>query len=335
MLTHGKIAESVYAPVEAELQLVIANLASVSAERNGDVGSDGAIEARLAHVLATTGKRVRPAITLLASLLWDKQDHEKAVTMATAVELLHIATLVHDDTVDSADQRRGHATASNLWGDRIAVLLGDYLFAASARFVCDTGNIRLVRRFAKTIMELSQGELTESLQSGKAVARRDVYLDRIYNKTASLFSTAAESGAVLGAAGDEDSAALRDFGTNVGLAYQIMDDILDFMGTPETLGKPACSDLRQGILTLPAIVLLERSPEDNPIVDMFTQPPEDREIHLNRALELIRTGDILDECLAFADGHITAALDLLAKAPDSRARESLEAIARFANARSS
>ena len=157
MVARTRIEPAVYAPVEDGLQKVAASLKAVAAADSRDIGSNEAVRERLAHVLAVSGKRVRPAMTLLAAGLWGRPTDANAVTMATAVELLHVATLVHDDTVDRADRRRGQATASNLWGNRIAVLLGDYLFAASARFVCDTNNVRVIRRFAETIMELSKG----------------------------------------------------------------------------------------------------------------------------------------------------------------------------------
>lgn len=335
MLARVHIESPLYAPVEAELDQVIANLQAVAAEEGGILSSDQTISARLAHVLAVPGKRVRPAITLFASTLWGGRANGNAITMATAVELLHIATLVHDDTVDRADRRRGQTTASKLWGNRVAVLLGDYLFAASARFVCDTHNIRVVRRFAETIMELSKGQLSEMLDSGKLLTDRDAYLERIYNKTASLFSTAAESGAVLSRAPEEDITRLRDFGYNVGMAYQIMDDVLDVAATSQKLGKPACNDLRQGILTLPSILLMERAPEDNPIRHLFASSPDDQEIYLKRAVEEIRASGILDECIEFANRHVRIARRAIEPIPESEARSSLLALAEFASTRSS
>ncbi|MBI4306011.1 MAG: polyprenyl synthetase family protein, partial [Chloroflexi bacterium] len=243
---------SLFASVEPELEQVVATLGLVAAQDESlakSAGSD-AVADRIGHVLSVPGKRVRPAITLLAARVAGDKNPAKAITMATAVELLHIATLVHDDTVDSADVRRGKATASNLWGRNVAVLLGDYLFAASARFVCATGNIEVIDRFAETIMELSKGELTELLDAGNPVVGRASYLERIYNKTASLFMTASESGGILGGALPDVRNRLREFGYNIGMAYQVMDDLLDFDATSEQLGKPAGHDLAHGILTL-------------------------------------------------------------------------------------
>jgi heptaprenyl diphosphate synthase/octaprenyl-diphosphate synthase len=335
MVARARIEPAVYAPVEDGLRKVVASLKAVAAADGGDIGPNEAVRERLAHVLAASGKRVRPAITLLAAGLWGRPTDANAVTMATAVELLHVATLVHDDTVDRADRRRGHATASNLWGSRIAVLLGDYLFATSARFVCDTNNVQVIRRFAETIMELAKGELTEMLDAGSIEVTRDVYLERIYNKTASLFSTASESGAVLSGAAEEDIARLRDYGYNVGMAYQVMDDVLDFMATSEELGKPSCNDLRQGILTLPSIMLVEGSSAGTAIAELFASAPDDRDIFLQHAVDEIRQSDILERSVDFAREYVSMARRALEPIPDSAARDSLLALADFATSRTS
>ena len=173
-MTSASPYDAIYDPVRPELQSVIVNIASLASEHGSH---EGAMAERLAHVLSAPGKRLRPAITLLASRLW-RNPSELDVMMGTAVELLHIATLIHDDTVDAADTRRGRETASNLWGRNVAVLLGDYVFAAAARFVCDTNSVRLVRRFSETIMELARGELNELLDGQDShVTRGHRYVD--------------------------------------------------------------------------------------------------------------------------------------------------------------
>ena len=148
------------------------------------------------------GKRARPVLTLLSGG-FSESNKENVVRMASAVEMLHIATLVHDDTVDEAKTRRGRVTVSSNWGQHTAVLLGDYIFAASATYVCDTKNVRVIRRFSETIMELSRGELLEMSAAFQPDFDLDGYLGRIYLKTGSLFSTAGETGAVLSGVGEE------------------------------------------------------------------------------------------------------------------------------------
>lgn len=211
----------------------------------------------LTHVLGKSGKRMRPGITLLVGKNFDYFE-ERHIPMAAAVELLHLATLVHDDTVDDSDTRRGQETINALWGSKVAVLLGDYLFANSAELVTSTGSLPATELFAHTLRELATGELQELSVAFNANPSRDLYWKRIYGKTASLFATAAESAAILGDASSAQTEACRNFGTNLGMAFQIVDDILDFEGSEEQIGKPVGNDLLQGVLTLPAIIFIER-----------------------------------------------------------------------------
>ena len=188
---------------------------------------------------------------------------------------LHIATLVHDDTIDKAALRRGQATISHLWGDHAAVLVGDYLFAKSATFVCATENVRVIRLFSETIMHLSRGELQERIGAYDWTTGREDYYQRIQQKTASLFTTAAESGAILSGAPEETVQRFRTFGHCLGMAFQIVDDILDFQGTESEVGKPVGADLAQGVLTLPALLLQERYPYDDPVKAIFEEPEDE------------------------------------------------------------
>ena len=336
MLTRESIESTVYTPVVEELDQVLMTLMAVADEEDSSgIQNDEAVQERLEHVLASPGKRIRPAITLLTTRLSGDAPNETAIMMAAAVELLHVATLVHDDMVDSADLRRGRATASNLWGGRVAVLLGDYLFAASARFVCDTNNIRVVRQFAETIMQLSNGELSELMSCFSPDQTRELYLTRINHKTASLFTTASETGAVLAGYAEDDVQRMSRYGYKLGMAYQIMDDVLDFTSSSETLGKPACNDLRQGILTLPSIRLMERSPGDNAILDFVNGAPDDRELLLARAADEIRAAGFLDECIGEATGYSNSARVELDTFPDSASKASLIALTEFVQQRDS
>ena len=286
----------------------------------------------LRHAVKARGKWVRAAIAILAARLRPSAP-DAPTQMGTAVELLHLATLVHDDTVDQAEVRRGQATLSSLYGPEVAVLVGDYLFASAATYVCDTGNTRVIRRFvAKTIMELATGELDERLTLYDWQQTREAYLGRIYNKTASLFSTAAECGAVLSGAPEEEIQRLHDFGTNLGMAFQVVDDILDFEGTASEVGKPVGHDLAQGVLTLPALLFLERYPRDNPVIDLCQA--EDPKDHLDRALSAIRGSGLIAEAYRIADGYRRRALEVLAPLPDSPHRQGLLDVAAYVLERS-
>ncbi len=274
----------------------------------------------LDHTFSAPGKKVRPAITLLGS---NFHPHDERITekMATGVELLHIASLIHDDTVDGSSLRRGKLTIDSLWGPKTAVLAGDYIFAASATLVCDTGNIRVIKRFAETIMELSSGELQEMSESYSPAQTMEGYLERIYNKTASLFTTAAESGAVLSGASESCAEAMRRYGYNLGMAFQVVDDILDFDGTEEEIGKPIGSDLANGVITLPTLIAM-KSGAGRDAVRRALELPNERDL-LQEAVRLIQDDAILQESYEFANGYCKKALDSLAALPNSPSRDSL------------
>ncbi|MDP6667243.1 MAG: polyprenyl synthetase family protein [Dehalococcoidia bacterium] len=325
--------ESIYEPVDHDLQAVIAEIASIAEKApDNSPGHPADLDVQLQHVLATPGKRVRPALTLLSSRLWGHGKDERSIKMATAVELLHIATLVHDDTVDHADTRRGHQTASNLWGRNVAVLIGDFVFATSAMYVCDTNNIRLVRRFAETITELARGELNEIYTAWRPGVTVEEYRQRIYDKTASLFCTAAEAGAVLGEGDDESVENLRNYGYSIGMAYQVYDDLLDYSATSEQLGKPAGHDLGEGILTLPAIIAAENGAADE-ISSFFTATEEARTDLLPGTVEAIKQTGALEQTHQVANDYIETAVRSLDGIPPSDPLDSLLALAEYVQTR--
>ena len=311
---------SIYAPIQAELSLVDEKLRSLAPAEVGH------LRPLLDYVAETGGKRVRPAITLLAGHFYP-HDPEKLVLMAGAVELLHLATLIHDDTVDDSATRRGRATVGSVWGNQVAVLFGDYVFATSATFVCDTDNIRIMRRFSETIMDLASGELIEYFGSFDASLAREVYNDRIYRKTASLFCTAGESGALLGGGPESEVQAMRRYGYNIGMAYQVGDDLLDFEGDESDLGKPVGSDLLHGVLTLPTIMLEERNPADRPVSEFFSDP--ENPAKLQRIVDMIHNSSIIGDCEQVVQDYCNRACVELNGMPDGEARRSLQELAEY------
>ena len=319
-----KTSLSFYAPIEDELKQVEEGLKGVV---HTGMGSTDAL---VSHVVDVQGKRVRSAITLLTAKMLGCND-EGPVLMGTAVELLHLATLLHDDTVDNADVRRGRATLSSLEGAEVAVLVGDLLFAASAVKVCDTQNIRVIRRFSETIMDLSIGQLTERFMVNDWQQTRDQYMDRIYKKTGSLFATASESGAVLSDADEETIQLMRSFGKNLGIAFQVVDDILDFEGTAAEIGKPVGNDLATGTLTLPALLLVERYPENNPVVALCQGI--DREENIKRAVDMMHSTGVIADAYAVAEelrSQANASLDAM---PYSEYKQALVGLSNFVLAR--
>ena len=310
---------SIYAPVAEHLAQVEDQLRELCQTDIAD------LDPLLDYALRSGGKRVRPALTLLAAE-FHPHERRRSQIMAAAVELLHLATLIHDDTVDNAGMRRGKPTINNLYGNHVAVLLGDYLFATSATFVCETGVIRVIRRFSETIMELASGQLIEFFTTFDSQKARRLYDERIYRKTASLFCTSAESGAILGNAPENQVEALRRYGHNIGMAFQIVDDLLDVQGDALEIGKPVGNDLLQGVLTLPSIMLMERYPDDQPIEALFKAIKTgegDVDDLLSKSLGMINDSDIIPDCFTTIRNYCSNAATALDELPDCPSRRSL------------
>ena len=310
----GNLGDSLFAPVEREIVLAEEGIKAVA-----DVDYPWLAEL-LGYIVNSGGKRLRPALTLLTGKLKDGCNLDLLIPVATGVELLHTATLVHDDTIDLAHRRRGKPTAASIWGWGIATLAGDYLFSKAAELVSRAANIRADRLFAQTLMALCTGELEESFSSFDQNQTRQSYLRRIGNKTASLFSMATESGGIVSEASEEEIQALRSYGYNLGMAFQIVDDILDFTAGEEELGKPVASDLLRGHLTLPAILLKEQYPDNNPIKTIFEKRQNERSLKL--AIEMIRNSDIVPECYRVAQdftAEARRALEIFPKSPCKQA----------------
>ena len=285
---------------------------------------------QLDYVAGGGGKGIRPALTLLSGKFY-QYNLKYLLPMAVSVELMHTATLVHDDAIDKSSLRRGRATIYKLWGTEPAVLLGDYLFAKAGEFVSDTQNPRVIKLFSQTLATISSGELNQFFSAYNLKQTREQYFKKISGKTASLFSLATESGAILSGAPEKSVKILRDYGYYLGIAFQIVDDILDFIGTEEELGKPVGSDLTQGTLTLPAMLLLERYPEDNPVKRRFEN--KDNPDNIKQAIELIRNSPIVDECYAAASEYSARACQNLKDLPENSSREALLGLAEYVVAR--
>ena len=276
---------------------------------------------QLGHVLRG-GKRIRPALTMLAGKFYH-YDIDLLIPAATAMELLHAATLLHDDTIDNSHFRRGKPTVSSLWGDFNAVLLGDYVFATSACMASETGSIRVMRAFAQALMSICTGEIGESVNPFNN--SREYYFQTIGNKTASLFSTAAEVGAVLSNAPEEMIQSLKEYGRNLGMSFQIVDDILDFIGQKEAMGKPVASDLSRGIFTLPVILLLESS-EDSWVKEVLGR---DKNRGIETLMKAVHSSSVLEECYAIARDFRSRACFALEQLPYHPVHDSLISLADY------
>lgn len=311
---------AIYAPIQEDLAAVEDRLKLVS---KADFPH---LSELLAYSLQGTGKRIRPVLTLISGKFYNyNSDH--LLAMATAVEIMHTATLVHDDSIDKSAVRRGRATINALWNDEKAVLLGDYLFAEAGALTASTNNLRAIKLFAQTLKTISSGELDQSFNAFNLKQSRAQYFRRIAQKTAALFLMSTETGAAMSEAPEESIQILKMYGYNLGLAFQVVDDILDFVGTEEELGKPAGSDLAQGTITLPSFMLLERYPEDNPLKKLQDSKQGQREV--KRAIEMVRNSSIIQECQQIASDYCAGACRDLRLLPDKVGRQSLIELADF------
>ncbi|MAF84904.1 MAG: heptaprenyl diphosphate synthase [Dehalococcoidales bacterium] len=280
----------------------------------------------LGYSLKSEGKAIRPALTLLAGKLYHYR-LDNLLPMAMATELLHVATLIHDDAIDKSPVRRSKPTVYKVWGEDKAVLLGDYLFAKAGELTTVTQNIRVVKLFTQTLRVIATGELAQIFDAYNLEQTYQQYIQRISNKTAALFILAVESGAVLSEAPEVSIKILNEYGYNLGIAFQIVDDILDFIGTEKEVGKPIGSDLAQGTLTLPSMLLLERYPEDNPVKRLFQN--RDRQEEIKLAIEQVRDSSIIEECYTVASDYCDRACRRLILLPDNASRQSLTETANY------
>ncbi len=315
---------AIYAPTQNDLDEVENRLRAVSdPDYTGDFPH---LSELLEYSLKSSGKRIRPVLTLLAGRFYD-HNHDSLLSMATAVEIMHTATLVHDDAIDKAATRRGRPTVNKKWSEEKAVLLGDYLFAEAGAITASTDNLRAIKLFAWTLKTISSGELNQSYNAFNLRQNRPQYIQRVAQKTAALFRMATESGAAMSRAPEEAIQVLINYAHNLGIAFQIVDDILDFSGTEEELGKPAGSDLAQGTLTLPAMLLLEYYPRNNPVEKFFNN--RDQPDYVKQAIEKIRDSSILQECYKLAEEYCATASRDLKQLPDKDSRKSLIELAGF------
>lgn len=284
------------------------------------------LRAALEHLLTAGGKRIRPTLSLLVGNMLGAP-LEKLVTLGAAVELLHTATLVHDDLIDGALLRRGMATLNARWSPPATVLTGDYLFARAAKLAAETDHLPLMKQFSETLAIIVNGELTQMFTS-RGLVNRDNYYKRIYAKTASLFEMTSRSAAMVSPASEETVEAMRDFGYQIGMAFQIVDDILDFNGDQTAVGKPLGSDLLNGLVTLPAIYYAEANQDDADVLSLPNGGWTNNE-NMIRLVDNIRASDAAKKAMREAEQHIDCALARLDSMEPCAEREALENLARY------
>jgi geranylgeranyl pyrophosphate synthase len=308
-------------PVQEDIQAVESLIRSQAEGRHPD------LTAALDLLLSSGGKRIRPTLTVLTGKMLGAEWH-RLITLAAAIELLHTATLVHDDLIDSSLLRRGMPTLNSQWTPGATVLTGDFLFASAAKLAADTNSIPVMSIFAKTLTVIVNGEITQLLTSHCQLNKED-YFKRIYAKTASLFETSAKTAALISGVSDDVTEALRNFGYEIGMAFQIVDDILDFTSAPETLGKPVGSDLRQGLITLPTIYFAETHPNDPAVLSLQEGHCLHSDSQLNALIESIRTSQAIKRAHQDAFQFIERGLKSLRVLPSCDERRLLEDLANY------
>jgi geranylgeranyl pyrophosphate synthase len=308
------------APVQDQIERVEALMRSQADDRHPD------LDAALQHLLSSGGKRVRPAVALLTGGMLGG-DEGRLVTLASAIELLHTATLVHDDLIDGAFLRRGIATLNSQWSPAATVLTGDFIFARAAKLAAETDSVAVMRLFAETLATIVNGEITQMFTS-RGLASRENYDKRIYAKTASMFELATAAAAMLSPVDELTTENLRCFGYSIGMAFQIVDDILDFTGEQATVGKPVASDLRQGLITLPALHYLEAYPDDPDMAGVLGGNHVGEAV-IDRLVASIRQSGAIQRAMDDAQSYIEQALELICRFPKNTQRNALEDLSRY------
>jgi octaprenyl-diphosphate synthase len=285
------------------------------------------------HIVAAGGKRLRPMLTLATARLCGYRG-ERHVALAAAVEFIHTATLLHDDVVDESDLRRGRDTANAVWGNKPAVLVGDFLFARSFELMVEDGSLRILEILSRAAAVIAEGEVGQLVTANDTTTTEAAYLEIIEAKTAALFAAASRIGAVIAERPPAEEEALERFGRNLGIAYQLIDDMLDFSARQSELGKSVGDDFRDGKLTLPILVAFARGDSDERAfwrrtLEEGEQGPGD----LERAIRLLERRDALAETLLRARAYAAAATQALAPFPDGALKRALVETAAFATAR--
>jgi octaprenyl-diphosphate synthase len=275
------------------------------------------------HVVAAGGKRLRPMLTLASARMCGYRG-SRHIALAACVEFIHTATLLHDDVVDDSDLRRGLASANALWGNKSSVLVGDFLFSRSFELMVEDGSLEVLRILSRASSIIAEGEVMQLMTANNTGTDEDAYLDVIRAKTAQLFAAACEIGAVVAERPKPEQAALHDYGMNFGVAFQLVDDVLDYSAKQMTLGKSIGDDFREGKITLPVVLAFLRGDDEerefwNRTLEDLDQATGD----LERAIGIMNRREALSDTVAMARDYGMRAAEALTVMPDGRERQIL------------
>ncbi|MBD2463227.1 solanesyl diphosphate synthase [Oscillatoria sp. FACHB-1407] len=308
-------ATSLFSTVEADLYQLTENLKQLVGARHP------ILYAAAEHLFGAGGKRLRPAIVLLVSRA-TMPTHEptpKHRRLAELTEMIHTASLVHDDIIDESELRRGVPTVHASFGNRVAVLAGDFLFAQASWYLANLDNLEVVKLLSEVIKDYAEGEIQQGLNRFDTNLSIDAYLEKTYYKTASLIANSSKSAGLLSGVSDELALDLYSYGRHLGLAFQIVDDILDFTGSSDALGKPAGSDLKSGNLTAPVLYALEEKPYLEVLIDReFAQEGD-----LDQAIALVRDSQGIQRSRELAAHHAQLAVEHITRLAPSDSRQTL------------
>ncbi|MEH2110151.1 solanesyl diphosphate synthase [Nostoc sp.] len=315
-------ATSLFTPVEADLRLLADNLKQLVGNRHP------ILFAAAEYLFGAGGKRIRPAIVLLISraTMLEQDITPRHRRLAEITEMIHTASLVHDDVVDESDVRRGVPTVHSFFkSNRIAILAGDFLFAQSSWYLANLDNLEVVKLLSEVIMDLATGEIQQGLNRFDADISIETYIEKSYYKTASLIANSSKAAGLLSEVSRETVEHLYKYGRHFGIAFQIVDDILDFTSTTDTLGKPVGSDLKSGNLTAPVLFALAQKPS----LEVLIKREFAQEGDLEQALALIQDSEGIQQARELATHHAKLAIEHLAVLPPSESHQALINIAEY------
>lgn len=281
------------------------------------------------YLIAAGGKRIRPLMTLAATALYNG-DMVRAHRLATSVEFIHTATLLHDDVVDDSDERRGQKSANVIFGNEASVLVGDFLFSRAFQLMVEDGNLNVLKTLSDASAIIAQGEVLQLSIQGNLQTSMDDYLNVIKGKTAALFAAACEVGPLISNTDQNAAKIMAEYGMNLGIAFQIADDVLDYASTSEKIGKTVGDDFREGKMTAPVIIALASANEEERQFWTRTMSARNQnDSDLVRATSILNRHDALKKGLALARDYAQKAREALAEAPDSEFRATLDELALY------
>lgn len=324
-------AEAAHMQPEEIFSLVRHDLAFVEAEFDRQINDAPPVVASIGRYLHEGGgKRVRPALLLLATRLISDEVHQSAIRMAAVMEMLHTATLVHDDIIDEACVRRGRPSANVRWGNNKTVLIGDWLYMTAFDIALGERNFDILDSMTRMTRKMVEGEIMQLSLIGDSRITESQHLDIVRRKTAYMFSVCAEVGGIVAGASPDERGALARYGLSLGIAFQLTDDVLDFVSTEAKLGKPVASDLREGKLTLPLIYLMEESKgEHREMIETVMRESGFESVRREDVLHLIGESGTLRRARDEAQRYANEAIQSLAIFPDSPYRQALLSVPRF------